>query len=159
VLGTVPFQNMFKVVPYLEGSAVLINAPHKSAEYQPTQVVLLNSNFDQTGVIDLVSTYADNSYQLVANKSKDGVFYACITNNPNGSADNAYKGSILLYSIQENKTIYKYLDTFIPFKLEKYRITPTLSGGVAIAAWVRPTKDTRDLLFFELDENLELVKR
>ncbi len=165
-LGTVPFQNMFKAVPYLDGSAVLINVP--SPNYvnppvhgfsPPTQLVLLDADFNQKAAQNMISNVADHSHQLEYNKEKDRIFYARMTNNPNGNTDNAYKGSLLLSVIRNNKVVDKYLDDLIPFKLEKYRMTPTKTGGVAIAAWVRPTKDTRDLLFLELDENLELVKK
>ncbi len=158
-LGTVPFQNMFKAVPYLNGSAVLINVPSYNVSIPATQLVILDADFNQTA-LNMISNPADHSHQLESNKEKDRVFYARITNNPNANADNIYKGSLLLSVIKDNSIqAEKYLDEFIPFKLEKYRITPTQTGGVAIVAWVRPTKDTRDLLFFELDENLELVKR
>ncbi len=159
-LGTVPLQNMFKVVPYLDGSAILINVTSHSVSNPSTQLVILDANFSQKAALNMTFNAVDREHQLEYSKEKDRVFYARITNNPNVSTDNAFKGSILLSVITDNTIkAEKYLDEFIPFKLEKYRITPTKSGGVAIAAWVRPTRDTRDLLFFELDENLELVKR
>lgn len=158
-LGTVPFQNMFKAVPHLDGSAVLINVPDNDYSKPTTQLAILNSDFNQSTVLNLISNSADRSHQLESNKEKDRVFYARITINPKASADDSFKGSLLLSVIKANSIkAEKYLDEYIPYKLEKYRITPTKSGGVAIAAWVRPTKDTRDLLFFELDENLALVR-
>jgi len=159
-LGSVPFQNMFKAVPYLNGSAVLINVPSRTVTNPATQLVILDADFKQTAVLNMTFNEADRSHQLDYNKEKDRIFYARLTNNPNVNSDNVYKGSILLSVISDNTIKQeKYLDEFIPFQLEKYRITPTMTGGVAIAAWVLPTKDTRDLLFFELDENLELVNR
>jgi len=171
-LGTVPLQNMFKAVPYQDGSAVLINVSYTNSHSRnsqlqklsvtnpKTQLAILDADFNQTTVVDLVASSADKEHQLEYSKEKDRVFYARMTNNPNASPDIVFKGSLLVSVIKDNSIkAQKYLDEFIPFKLEKYRMTPTKSGGVAIAAWVRPTKDTRDLLFFELDENLELVKR
>ncbi len=167
-LGTVPFQNMYKAVPYLNGSAALINVTAYNPFYgsdqsnvtnPTTQLVILDADFNQTA-LNMISNPADREYQLEYNKEKDRVFYARITNNPAVNKENNFKGSLLLSIIRDKTTkAEKYLDDFIPFKLEKYRIAPTKTGGVSIVAWVRPTKDTRDLLFFELDENLELVKR
>ena len=155
-LGTVPFQNMYKAVPYLNGSAALINVTAFNPFYgtdqtnvtnPTTQLVILDADFNQTA-LNMISNPADRAYQLEYNKAKDQIFYARITNNPKGNVDNAYTGSLLLTIIKDNSIkSEKYLDEFIPFKLEKYRITPTKTGGVAIVAWVRPTKDTRDLLF------------
>lgn len=159
-LGTVPLENMFKAVPYLDGSAVLINVTSRSVANPATQLVILDADFNQNAVLNMTFNTADREHQLEYNKAKDRIFYARITKNPDVNLDNTYKGSLLLTLIQDNSIKHqKYLDKFIPFKLEKYRMTPTKTGGVAIVAWVRPTKDTRDLLFFELDENLELVKR
>jgi hypothetical protein len=110
--------------------------------------------------LNMVASSADKEHQLEYSREKDKVFYARMTSNPAVNTENAFKGSLLLTVIKDNSIkSEKYLDEFIPFKLEKYRMTPTNSGGVAIVAWVRPTKDTRDLLFIELDENLELVNR
>ncbi|MBK6479052.1 MAG: hypothetical protein IPF93_12335 [Saprospiraceae bacterium] len=151
---------MFKAVPYLDGSAVLINVRTSTVTNPTTQLVILDAEFNQKTALDMISNTADKSPQLEYSKEKDRVFYARITKNPDVNLDNTYKGSLLLTLIQDNSIKHqKYLDKFIPFKLEKYKITPTKTGGVAVVAWVRPTKDTRDLLFFELDENLELVKR
>jgi len=167
-LGSVPLQNIFKAVPYRDGSAVIINvtafnpfygSPVSNVTNPTTQLVILDADFNQTA-LNMISNPADRAYQLEYNKEKDRVFFARITSNPAVNKENNFKGSLLVSIIRDNSIkTEKYLDEFIPFKLEKYRITPTRTGGVAIAAWVRPTKDTRDLLFFELDENLELVKR
>ena len=156
IIGTVPLKNIFKSVPYNDGSAILINAPSTS-DYQPSQLVVLDANFNQKDAITMTSTPSDYGHQLEG--SKDRVFYARITNTTDNTKEISNKGSLLLYTIRNGFSTERNLDEFIPFKLEKYRITPTKTGGVTIVAWVRPTKDTRDLLFFELDENLELVKR
>ncbi|MDH4091780.1 MAG: hypothetical protein OEV24_15035 [Cyclobacteriaceae bacterium] len=167
VLGTLPLQNMYKAVPYQDGSAVLINVAFTNAVFAPlnvvnpkTQLAILDGDFNQTAVLNMVASSADKEHQLEYSREKDKVFYARMTSNPAVNTENAFKGSLLLTVIKDNSIkSEKYLDEFIPFKLEKYRMTPTNSGGVAIVAWVRPTKDTRDLLFIELDENLELVNR
>lgn len=157
ILGTVPYQKVFKIVPHDGGFAVLINAPNSVNEYQPTQLILLDANFNQSNVLAVKSSEGDNAYQMEGNSNNDRVFYARIT--PNSAENNSNYSTLMLSIVRNNTLLEKSLDDFIPFKIEKYRITPTKTGGVAIVAWVRPTKDTRDLLFLELDENLELVKQ
>ncbi len=166
-LGTVPLQNMFKAVPYLDGSAILINVPNFNRDFPAlnvvnpaTQLVLMDAAFNQKLALDMKPNPVDRAHQLISNETKDRIFYSRITSNPEVSVENAFKGSILLTVIQDFAIkAERYLDEFIPFKLETYRMTPTRDGGVAIVAWVRPTKDTRDLLFLELDENLNLANR
>ncbi len=157
VLGTVPYQKVFKIVPHDGGFAVLINAPNSVNEYQTTQLILLDANFNQSNVLAVKSSEGDNAYQIEGNSNNDRVFYSRIT--PNSGEERTNKSTLLLSVVHNNSLLEKSLDHLIPFRIEKYRITPTKTGGVSIVAWVRPTKDTRDLLFFELDENLELVKR
>ena len=152
-IGSVPLKNIFKAVNYNDGFAVLINAPPDPNDYQPTQLVVLDAEFNQKDVVTMTSSPAAYGHQLEGNE--DRVFYASLTSN----AGNTNSVSLLLSVIRSSKKIERYLDDFIQYKLEKYRMTPTSSGGVAIVAWVRPTKYTRDLLFMEFDENLELVKR
>lgn len=101
-LGTVPLQNMFKAVPYLNGSAVLINVTSYSVTNPATQLVILDADFNQKMALNMTSNAADRSHQLEYNKEKDRVFYARITNNPDANPDNAYKGSILLSVIRDN---------------------------------------------------------
>ena len=93
----------------------------------------------------------DYGHQLESNKTQ--LFYARITGKPNTTGG---KNSLLLTTVLNNMLINQYFD-FIGFDVEKYRITPTRQGGVAIVAWVRPTFNTRELLFMEFDENLKLI--
>ena len=152
-LGTVPMKNTFKTVPYNEGFAVLINVPSSTSEYQPTQLVILDAAFKQNDVISMTSTAADYGHQLEG--SNDRVFYSRITTSPNS---NGSKRSLLLSVVRDNMKIDRSLDDVLKVgDLENYRITPTRTGGVAIVAWVRPTDNTRDLIFVEFDENLELI--
>ena len=152
-LGTVPMKNTFKTVPYNEGFAVLINVPSSTSEYQPTQLVILDAAFKQNDVISMTSTAADYGHQLEG--SNDRVFYSRITTSPNS---NGSKRSLLLSVVRDNMKIDRSLDDVLKVgDLENYRITPTRTGGVAIVAWVRPTDNTRDLIFVEFDENLKLI--
>jgi hypothetical protein len=152
----VPIKNVFKAVPYNDGFAVLFNAPQIYGGYQPTQLVILDADFNQVKVINMAPS-ADNLHQLESHN--DRVFYASVTNPPNGNGGISNRVSLLISEVRNDTKIDRYLDDFIQYKLEKFRITPTKEGGVAIAVWVKPTNDTRDLLFIELDENLELVKK
>ncbi len=147
VLGSVPFKTLYKSVPYQDGFATLINAPQISAD-APTQLVLLDANFNQTVTIPMVSSTTDYGHQLEANN--DRIFYAHLKSTTTLGA----KASLLLYVIRNNIVVSKV----IPFEFENYRITPTKTGGVAVVAWVRPTDDTRDLFFMEFDEKLDLIK-
>ncbi len=154
----VRFKTLFKSVPYLDGFAVLINAPQVTNDpsdihlgefrYQPTQLVILDANFNQTNVIQVESRPDDYGHQLESNNNQ--FFYARITLNPNRKGG---KTSLLLSTFLNGVEIKRYLD----FDVEKYRITPTRKGGLAIVAWARPTDNTRDLLFMEFDENLKLI--
>ncbi|MDH4091779.1 MAG: hypothetical protein OEV24_15030 [Cyclobacteriaceae bacterium] len=154
----VSFKTLYKSVPVLDGFVVLINAPQVTVDpsdphlgdfgYQPTQLVFLDANFNQTNVIPVQSTPYDYGHQMESNSEQ--VFYGRITTNPNSTTS---RTSLLLSTVINNNLIEKYLD----FDVEKYRITPTREGGVAFVAWVRPTDNTRDLIFMEFDENLDVV--
>lgn len=152
VLGSVPFKTLDKSVPYQDGFATLINAPQISDD-APTQLVILDAAFKQKDVISMTSTAADYGHQLEG--GKDRVFYSRITSSTNS---NGSKRSLLLSVVRNNMKIDRSLDDVLKIgDMENYRITPTRSGGVAIVAWVRPTDTTRDLIFMEFDENLELI--
>ncbi len=158
--GIQNFKTLFKSVPILNGFAVLTNAQQVTNDpsdhhlgaygYQPTQLVILDDNFNQT-IIPVESGPADYGHQLESNKTQ--LFYARITGKPNTTGG---KNSLLLTTVRNNMPINQYFD-FIEFDVEKYRITPTRQGGVALVAWVRPTFNTRELLFMEFDENLKLI--
>ncbi len=158
--GIQNFKTLFKSVPILNGFAVLTNAYQVTNDpsdhhlgaygYQPTQLVILDANFNQT-IIPVESGPDDYGHQLESNKTQ--LFYARITGKPNTTGG---KNSLLLTTVRNNIPINQYFD-FIEFDFEKYRITPTRQGGVAIVAWVRPTFNTRELLFMEFDENLKLI--
>jgi len=160
VLGSGPlsFKTLYKSVPYKDGFAVLINAQQVTNDasdrhlgvygYQPTQLVILDANFNQTNVIPVESRPEDYGHQMESNK--DQIFYARITTNPGSTVSNV---SLLLSTVQNNTEIRRYLD----FDVETYRIALTKTGGVALVAWVRPTANTRDLIFMEFDKNLELI--
>ncbi len=150
-------KTLYKAVPIGDGYAVLINAPQVSLNpsdphlgkfgYQPTQLVILDANFNQTNVIKVESGPDDFGHQLESNKEQ--VYYARITTRPNSTGG---KNSLVLSTVRNNELVEKFLD----YEVEKYRITPTRKGGLALAAWVRPTDNIRDLLFMEFDENLDL---
>jgi len=152
------FKTLFKSVPFSEGFAVLINAEQVTNDpndkhlgdfgYQPTQLAILDANFNQTKVIPVEARPEDYGHQLESDKNQ--IFYARITINPNSAAG---KNSLLISTIRNGTLIEKYLD----YDIETYRITPTRQGGVALVAWVRPTDNIRDLIFNEFDENLDLV--
>lgn len=156
--GGKSFKTLYKSVPFLDGFAVLINAPQVTNDpkdwhlgtygYQPTQLAIVDASFSQTNVIQVESRPDDYGHQLEGNN--DQFFYARITINPASTVSNV---SLLLSTVQNNVEVKRYLD----FDVETYRITPTKSGGVALVAWVRPTANIRDLLFMEFDENLELI--
>ncbi len=158
--GVRAFKSLFKSVPFLDGFAVLINAqqvtndpsdPHLgSYGYKPTQLLILDASFNQT-VIPVEAGPDDYGHQLESNS--DQFFYARITSKPNTTGG---KNSLLLTTVRNNIPINQNFD-FIEFDVEKYRITPTREGGVALIVWVRPTDNTRELLFMEFDENLKLI--
>ena len=103
----------------------------------------------------LVTT--DYGHQLEGNDDANQVIYARLTNSTVNDGGNSGRVSLLLSLIRDNTRIDRSLDDIIPYDVEKYKMTPTNSGGVAIIAWVRPTEDTRDLVFLVFDANLELV--
>lgn len=154
----VRFKTLNKTVPLLDGFAVLINAPQVTLNsldphlgkfgYQPTQLAILDANFNQTNVIKVGSgemTMATN-WKVTKNRSSMPVL-------PPGRMVPELR---ILFCFLQSEIITlskKYLD----FDVETYRITPTMEGGVALAAWVRPTDNIRDLLFMKFDENLELI--
>ncbi len=154
-------KTLYKSVPYLDGFAVLINAQQVTNDpsdlhlgtygYQPTQIALLDADFNQTEIVPVESKPDDYGHQLESNSVQ--FFYARITAKPNTTGG---KNSLLLTTIRNNILINQNFD-FIDFDVEKYRITPTRQGGVALVAWGRPTENTRDLLFMEFDENLKLI--
>ncbi|MBK6479049.1 MAG: hypothetical protein IPF93_12320 [Saprospiraceae bacterium] len=112
--------------------------------------MILDASFNQT-VIPVEAGPDDYGHQLESNS--DQFFYARITSKPNTTGG---KNSLLLTTVRNNIAINQNFE-FIDFDVEKYRITPTRQGGVALIAWVRPTDNTRELLFMEFDENLKLI--
>ncbi len=153
------FKTLFKSVPFNDGFAVIINAQQVTKDpsdihlgsygYQPAQLVILDRNFNQT-VIPVESNNDDYGHQLESNGSQ--FFYARITGRPNTTGG---KNSLLLTTVRNNIPINQNFD-FIDFDVEKYRITHT-ERGVALVVWVRPTFNARELIFMELDENLNLI--
>lgn len=153
----VKFKSLYKAVPFLDRFAVLINAQQITTNpsdfhlgafgYQPTQLVILDGNFNQVAAPSFDAKPGDSGHQLESNNNQ--FFYARNTYSPGVIGKNA----LLLSTVRDNVPIEQYVD----IDVEKYRITPTKSGGVALLAWVRPTENTRYLLFMEFDENLKLI--
>lgn len=156
--GGKSLKTLFKSVTFNDGFAVLINAQQVTNDptdkhlgdfgYQPTQLAILDANFNQTKVVAVEARPEDYGHQLESNKNQ--IFYTRVTTKPNSTGG---KNSLLISTIRNGNLIEKYLD----YDIETYRITPTRQGGVALVAWVRPTDNTRDLIFNEFDENLDLV--
>ncbi len=144
--GNFPLRNIFKILPYKDGFAVLCNAPQPLSGFSPAQLIIVDSEFNQIDVSD-ISNDADNIHRMES--SGDAIFYS--------------SGPQFFISVyKDGKTIKKDFSDLIGFEsmyLESYNITPTITGGLAVLAWVKPTSTTRDMLFLELDENLELVKK
>jgi hypothetical protein len=94
----------------------------------------------------------DNDQRLESNG--EVVFYTSILTVPGES-----KVALRVSKIENGSRSDRILTEFSSLKIETYQITTTNSGGLAIIAWVRPDNNTRDLLFMELDANLNLVKK
>ncbi len=146
-----PIKNIYKIVPHGEGFAVLCNAPTPTP-YQPAQLFLLDENFNQTAVLNLSDIAPDRDQRLESNG--EIVYYSSILALPGES-----KLALRVSKIEKGSRTDRILTEFSSFKIESYQITPTNSGGLALLAWVRPDNNTRDLLFIELDANLNLVKK
>jgi hypothetical protein len=139
-------ENIYDIVQYNDGFAVMCNASfYANSAYLQSQLILLKSNFDVDQIITL-SEGATVQEKLVSNG--DALLYGGIKNNT----------TLQLAMIKNGVRLSKDLTDLAQYSIESFKATPTLKKGWAILAWVWHTPSTRDLLFIELDENLNLVK-
>jgi hypothetical protein len=140
-------RNINKVVPFNNGYALLFNSAPTGEIVPPAEISLIDENFNQYQD-HIIGLPGESEHKMVV--SGNTVYYAA---GPKG---------LRLVAIRDGQKIEKELDFLGQDKILKesaYNLTPTKSGGIAILAWVRPTVNTRDLLFMEFDENLNLVKK
>ena len=134
--------SILKIVPYSGGFVIGTTA----------ELFLLDADFNQYAVYNMNDIGMDGSSKLESNGS--AVFYTSILQQPG-----QIKVAIRISKIENGARIDKFLNEFNQFTIETYQITPTNNGGLAILAWVRPTNDTRDLLFLEFDKDLNLLRK
>ncbi len=153
LLVPVPPRNIYSIVPYNGGYAVLCNVMRTFGypwSDQDPFLIILDADFNQVDAF-LISTRAD-AEKLESNG--DAILYSNIIQS---GGDN--RSRISLTTLKKGKMITRYLDDFIQFQLEGYKTTATKNGGWALLAWVMPTPFKRELIFIEFDENLKLVKK
>lgn len=153
VINVAPeYGKLHKSVPYKNGYAVLVNAMTNydgiTRINEPAKLILLDADFNQTGMVDIVKEGREGTYLMETDGNS--IFVA--------SGDQTINLTVYRDGVKIERNLSDFINTD-KIKLESFTITPTNSGGVAVLAWVKQSINTRDLLFIEFDENLEQVKK
>lgn len=155
-------ESIFKVVPLQSGYAVLFNGkPYHLTDFElfsyanphyakQAQLVLLDGNFNQVGYYDIGNAGYEEQIHLESNGNV--VYYASIS-----GAERTIRLAAISATSKTEKNLFDIIN-LDKIQVEKISIAPRRQGGFALIAWVNPTYNTRDLLFLEFDDNLNLIK-
>jgi hypothetical protein len=136
---------LHKAIPYKNGFAVLANAKSNN---EPAKLILLDGDFNQIGLVNIVKEGQEGSYLMETNGNS--IFVA--------SGERTINLTVYRDGLKIERNLGDFINTD-KIKLETFTITPTNSGGVALLAWIKQSINTRDLLFLELDKNLNVIKK
>lgn len=144
--GLSPVSTIHDIKSYQDGFAVLCNTSHyPNANDVVADVILIDNDFK----VDQMIEWGEKVEQEKITSNGRAILFSAV----------AKSTTLQLMTVINGVAIKKDLTDLAQFTIESFQATPTRRGGWAILAWVWQTPNSRDLLFMELDSDLNLVKK